>query len=203
MYHFYSYKYSLIGIVIAANILSFSIFYQSFFDENKAKYANQYSNSIIQDIGGEVPQALIGGGILVGESDGYGEVDEMGEHLRDALLRCIEHPDLPRSRRALPKPLDQQDGEREHSEPDLDQNPQHAHHVAVVVAPAGNNLALLIHFIFQMIKVPSNRHAATANGGNGRNDINNQRSMYLSNSSSANSSHSSTFTAVWECRSWH
>lgn len=99
----------LVGIVISTDILGLPFFDQSFFDQHKAKYANQYSNSIIQDVGREVPQALVRTAIPVGQSDRDGQIDEVGQHLRDALLGCVEHPDLPWPGRTFPESFDEED----------------------------------------------------------------------------------------------
>lgn len=59
----------LVVIVVATDILSFAFFHQSFFDQYQAKYANQYSDSIIQDVGREVPQTLVRTAVPVRQSD--------------------------------------------------------------------------------------------------------------------------------------
>jgi|LakMenEpi03Aug12_release.lakeMendotaPanAssembly.Ray.scaffolds.fasta_scaffold3492337_1 hypothetical protein len=81
-----SHKHLLHGIVVSTNILHSALFDQSPLDNDKAKNTDQHPHCIVQDVGGEIPQALIGRGVLVCERDGDGQVDEMGQHLRDALL---------------------------------------------------------------------------------------------------------------------
>lgn len=76
-----SHKHLLDGIVVSTNILHSALFDQSPLDNDKAKNTNQHSYGIVEDVGGEIPEALIGRGVLVCERDGDGQVDEMGQHL--------------------------------------------------------------------------------------------------------------------------
>ena len=60
-------KHLLRCIVIPAYILRLSFVDERLFDGNQAKHANQYSDGIIEDVGGKVPKAFVRCAIFVGE----------------------------------------------------------------------------------------------------------------------------------------
>lgn len=54
-HHFYCYKHFLAFVIVTTYILQFAFTNKNLFNKNKAKYADEYSKSIVKNIGGKVP----------------------------------------------------------------------------------------------------------------------------------------------------
>lgn len=65
-HHLYCYKHFLTIVIVTTYVLQFALSNKYLFNKSKTKYADEYSNSIVEDISGKVPKTLIRSAILIG-----------------------------------------------------------------------------------------------------------------------------------------
>lgn len=131
--NFYSQNHFLLSIVVPWDKLFLSLSLQPPFNPSQQTHAHNYSESIVEDVCHQIPQALVGRCIIIGEGDGDGEVDEVSHKLGDQLFRGVEDPNSPRSLWRLSEPFDDQNWEGENSQWNLNYYAWQASHWAALV----------------------------------------------------------------------
>ena len=136
------------GVVVAADVLWFTVAVESFLDCDEAEDADEYADGVVEDVGGEIPEAFVRGAILIGECDGDGQIDEVGEQLGEELFGCVEEPYPPGTAWLFFVSFDDQYWEGEDAETNLYKDSDETYHIAVVIL-----WVVIVHGLNRFIKI--------------------------------------------------
>lgn len=81
--HLYFNFHSLLRVIVARDVLELLAINKALLDAHQASDADEDSQGVVEDVGDEIPEALVGRGVGRGKGDGNGEIDEVRHHLRN------------------------------------------------------------------------------------------------------------------------